>query len=206
MTFLSAWRLLLLAAPIALLFAYIAAQRARRKTVVRFTSVDMLASVAPRRPGWQRHIPAGVLLGALALLVVAFAQPAQALRTPKQRATVILTLDTSGSMIANDVAPNRLAAAQEAARGFVNALPPGVQIGLVTFSNTASMAVAPTSDRSTILAAIGGLQADGGTATADAIPPSRSRPSVASMPPGGGRWATRPRTPIGTSAADAARR
>ena len=88
MTFLSAWRLLLLAAPVALLLAYVAAQRARRKTAVRFTSVDMLASVVPRRPGWQRHIPAAVVLAALVLLVIAFAQPAEALRTPKQRATV----------------------------------------------------------------------------------------------------------------------
>jgi Ca-activated chloride channel family protein len=142
----------------------------------------MLASVAPRRPGWQRHIPAAVLLGALVLLVVAFAQPAQALRTPKQRATVILTLDTSGSMIANDVAPSRLAAAQDAARGFVNALPRGVQIGLVTFSDNASVAVAPTSDRSTVLAAIGGLQAAGGTATADAI--DLGLKAIAALPPG----------------------
>ncbi|HSS09992.1 MAG TPA: VWA domain-containing protein [Acidimicrobiales bacterium] len=182
MTFLSAWRLVLLAAPVALLLAYLAAQRARRKSVVRFTSVDMLASVAPRRPGWQRHIPAGVLLGALVLLVLGFAQPAQALRTPKQRATVILTLDTSGSMVATDVTPSRLGAAQEAARGFVNALPPGVQIGLVTFSTNATMAVAPTSDRSTVLAAIGGLQADGGTATADAI--DLGLKAVAALPPG----------------------
>jgi Ca-activated chloride channel family protein len=181
-TFLSAWRLWLLAAPVALLIAYIAAQRARRKTAVRFTSVDMLASVAPRRPGWQRHIPAAVLVGALVLLVVAFAQPAQALRTPKQRATVILTLDTSGSMIANDVAPSRLGAAQDAARGFVNALPRGVQIGLVTFSDNATVAVAPTSDRSTVLAAIGGLQAGGGTATADAI--DLGLKAIAALPPG----------------------
>jgi len=181
-TFLSEWRLLFLSAPFALLFAYIAAQRARRKTAVRFTSVDMLASVAPRRPGWQRHIPAAVLLGALVLLVLAFAQPAQALRTPKQRATVILTLDASGSMIANDVAPTRLAAAEDAARGFVNALPRGVQIGLVTFSDNASVAVAPTSDRSTVLAAIGGLQAHGGTATADAI--DLGLKAIAALPPG----------------------
>ncbi|HLY81581.1 MAG TPA: BatA domain-containing protein, partial [Acidimicrobiales bacterium] len=81
MTFLSSWRLVLLAAPVALLVAYLLMQRARRKAVVRFTSVDMLASVAPRRPGWQRHIPAGVLIGALVLLIVGFAQPARAVRT-----------------------------------------------------------------------------------------------------------------------------
>jgi Ca-activated chloride channel family protein len=137
--------------------------------VVRFTSVDLLASVAPRRSGWQRHIPAGALLAALALLVIGFAQPARALRTPRQRATVVLTLDVSGSMVASDVAPSRLAAAQQAARGFVGALPPGVQLGLVSFAGTANVLVPPTADRSTIVAAINGLRAGGGTATGDAI-------------------------------------
>ncbi|HMC52521.1 MAG TPA: VWA domain-containing protein [Acidimicrobiales bacterium] len=169
MTFLSGSRLLLLAAPLALLAAYLAVQRARRKLVVRFTSVEMLASVAPRRSGWQRHVPAAALLAALALLVVGFAQPARAIRTPRQRATVVLTLDVSGSMVAGDVAPSRLAAAQQAARGFVGALPPGIQLGLVSFASTASVLVPPTSDRTTVVAAIDSLRAAGGTATGDAI-------------------------------------
>jgi Ca-activated chloride channel family protein len=181
-TFISGWRLLLLAAPLALLVAYVAVQRSRRKAVVRFTTVDMLASVAPHRPGWQRHIAAGALLIAVALMVVGFAQPARAMRTPKQRATVMLVLDTSGSMVANDVAPTRLAAAQQAAKGFVRALPPGVQIGLVTFSTNATVAVAPSSDRSTTLSAIDGLVAQGGTATGDAI--QLSLKAIAALPPG----------------------
>src|SRR5207244_6217966 len=77
MTFLSAPRLLLLAAPVALLVAYVVVQRTRRRLVVRFTSVDMLASVAPRRSGWQRHIPAAALLWAVCLLVLGFAHPAR---------------------------------------------------------------------------------------------------------------------------------
>jgi len=182
MTFLSPWRLALLAAPAALLVAYLLAQRARRKVVVRFTSVDMLASVAPRRPGWQRHISAGAVLAALVLLVVALAQPARAQRVPRQRATVMLVLDTSGSMVATDVAPSRLAAAQEAARGFVNALPPGVQLGLVSFASNASVLVAPTSDRTTVLAAINGLRASGGTATGDAL--FLALNAVTALPPG----------------------
>jgi Ca-activated chloride channel family protein len=168
-TFLSSWRLILLAAPVAFLIAYLVAQRARRKAAVRFTSVDMLASVAPRRPGWQRHVPAASLLIAMVLLVLGFAQPASAMRIPRQRATVMLVLDVSGSMIANDVSPNRLDAAKQAARGFVGALPPGIQLGLVSFSTSASVQVAPTADRSTMLSAINSLQASGGTATADAI-------------------------------------
>jgi Ca-activated chloride channel family protein len=81
----------------------------------------------------------------------------------------VLTLDVSGSMVATDISPTRLAAAQQAARNFVQALPSGVQVGLVSFATSASMLVAPTSDRDTLLAAINGLQAGGGTATAAAI-------------------------------------
>lgn len=169
MTFLVAWRLAFIAAPVALLVAYLLAQRSRRKAAVRFSSVELLASVAPKRPGWQRHIPTAAFLGALLVFVLAFAQPARLISIPKQRATVILTVDTSGSMIATDVSPTRLAAAQQAARSFVNALPHGVQIGLVDFSSTASVLAAPTSDRSTVLAAINSLPVGGGTATAAAI-------------------------------------
>jgi Ca-activated chloride channel family protein len=169
MTFLSSWRLLFLAAPVLLLAAYLFAQRSRRQAAVRFTSVDLLASVAPRRPGWQRHVPAAALLVALLVFVLAFAQPSRIVRTPKQRATVMLTLDISGSMIATDVTPSRLDAAKQAARNFVQALPPGIQLGLVSFSTGASVLVAPTTDRATVLAAITGLQAGGGTATAAAI-------------------------------------
>ncbi len=180
MTFLASWRLVFIIAPVALLVAYILAQRSRRKAAVRFTSVDLLASVVPRKPAWQRHLPAAALLVALVVFILAFAQPARIVRTAKQRATVVLTLDTSGSMVATDVAPTRLGAAEDAARNFVEALPPGIQLGLVSFSSSASVLVAPTSDRSTVLAAINGLQAGGGTATAAAI--NLSLKAISSVP------------------------
>jgi Ca-activated chloride channel family protein len=184
MTFLTSWRLVFLAAPVALVLAYLLAQRSRRKAAVRFSSVDLLASVAPKRPGWQRHVPAAAFLAAIVVFVLAFAQPARLISTPKQRATVVLTLDTSGSMVATDVSPTRLAAAQQAAREFVKALPPGVQIGLVDFSTNASVLAAPTSDRATVLAAIDGLQAGGGTATAAAI--KLSVQTITTVPAGKG--------------------
>ena len=108
MTFLSAWRLLLLVLPLALLVGYVLVQRRRHTQVLRFTSVDLLDSVAPRRQGWQRHVPAAAMLLALVVLTLAFAEPAMAMRTPKDRATIMLTLDTSASMTATDVAPSRL--------------------------------------------------------------------------------------------------
>lgn len=98
MTFLSAWRLVLLVAPAALLVAYVAMQRRRHTQVLRFTSVDKLDSVAPTRSGWQRHLSAVALGLALVVLTLAFAQPAMAVRTARERATILLTLDTSGSM------------------------------------------------------------------------------------------------------------
>jgi Ca-activated chloride channel family protein len=169
MTFASPLRLLLLGAPVVLLGCYLWMQRRRHATALRFTSVDLLASVAPRRPGWQRHLASALLLSTIALLVVGFAQPAHTVRTPRQRATVILTIDVSGSMIANDVMPDRLTAAKAAAKTFVRALPSGVQLGLVSFSTNAQVDVAPTTDRTSVLSAIDVLQAAGGTATGDAI-------------------------------------
>lgn len=182
MTFLSSSRLVLLAAPVALLVTYLVVQRSRRRVALRFTSVDLLASVAPRRPGWQRHLPAGAILIALVLLVLGFAQPATAVRTAKKKATVILALDTSGSMVATDVAPTRLAAAEQEARNFVSALPSGVQLGLLTFNTGASVLVSPTTDRTSVIAAIDSLQAGGGTATGDAI--DLSLKAIAAVPPG----------------------
>lgn len=182
MTFLESWRLIFLVGPLALLVAYLLAQRSRRRVAVRFTSVDLLASVVPRRSAWQRHLASAALLLALVFLVVGFAEPARVERTPKQRATVMLTLDISGSMIATDVTPSRLGAAQQAARDFVSALPSGVQLGLVSFSTSASLQVAPTSDRSSVVAAINSLQAGGGTATADAL--GLSLDAITALPKG----------------------
>jgi Ca-activated chloride channel homolog len=169
MSFASPGRLALVVAPVVLLIAYLLVLRARQKYVVRFTSVDLLASVVPRRPGWQRHIAAALLLLALLALVVGFAEPTRRVKVPRNKATVMVVIDTSGSMNSTDVAPTRLQAAKEAARAFVRGLPAGIEVGLVSFSNAASVAVAPTTDHSQTLNAITRLQAQGGTATADAI-------------------------------------
>ena len=90
MSFLAGWRLIFLLVVVALLVAYVVIQLQRRKYVVRFTNVDLLASVAPKRPGWRRHLAAALLLLALALSVVAFAQPTWPTQVPRERATVCL--------------------------------------------------------------------------------------------------------------------
>ncbi len=182
MSFLSAWRLALLVLPLALLVAYVLVQRRRHAQVLRFTSVDLLDSVAPRRSAWRRHLPAAAMLAALVVLTLAFAQPALAMRTPRDRATVMLTLDTSASMTATDVSPTRLQAAEAEAAKFVQALPAGVQVGLVAFDSTARLLVPPTTDRAQLTDAIDNLSVGGGTATAAGIRESLS--AIAAVPKG----------------------
>jgi Ca-activated chloride channel family protein len=160
---------LILVAPLALLIAYVIAQRARRKYAVRFTSVDLLASVAPKRPGWQRHVSAALLILAVCALVVGFAQPTGTKRVPRQRGAVILAIDTSGSMAATDVAPSRLVAAQDAARRFIDGLPKGLKIGVLAFDSNSRMLAAPSTDHAAALAAVNSLSVGGGTATGVAI-------------------------------------
>jgi len=176
------WRLLILVAPLALLVAYVVAQRSRRKYALRFTSVDLLASVAPRRPGWQRHVSAVLMLCAVSALAFGFARPTSTKKVARQRGTVLLAIDTSGSMAATDVAPSRLVAAQDAARRFVAGLPTGLKIGLLQFDTTARVLVAPTSDHVPVLAAVDALSIGGGTATGVAI--ESALDAVAALPAG----------------------
>ena len=182
MTFDSAWRLALLVAPAALFVAYLVVQRRRHSQVLRFTSVDLLDSVAPKRSGWQRHVPAASFLLALVVLVLAFAQPAMAMRTPRDRATILLTLDTSASMSATDVSPSRLQAAEDQAKKFVSKLPKGIQVGLVTFDGNARLLVPPTTDTAPVLDALSSLEVGPGTATAAGIRTALS--AIAGVPKG----------------------
>jgi Ca-activated chloride channel homolog len=168
-TFLApAWLWLLLAVA-ALLALYIGLQLRRRAYAVRFANLDLLGKLAPRRPGWRRHLAFALLLLALASLTVAMAKPTRDTRVPRDRATVMMAIDVSLSMRAEDVEPNRLEAAQAAAKEFVGLLPPRVNLGLVTFSGTASVAVAPTTDRAAVLRAIDTLELAERTAIGEAI-------------------------------------
>jgi Ca-activated chloride channel family protein len=181
MTFLDSWRLVFLLVPILLAAAYVVRQRQRQKYAMRFSSVELLASVAPKRPGWQRHLPAAGLLAAVVLLVVGVARPAQATKVARERGTVIVALDTSESMGATDVSPNRLDAAKASAKRFVDSLPQGLQVGLLSFDQSTSMVVSPTSDRASVLAGIAQLQLGPGTATGPAI--SLALQAISALPP-----------------------
>lgn len=163
------WWLLGLLVVAALVVAYVVLLRRRRRDVVRFTNLALLESVAPKRPGWYRHVPAAALMVALAVLTVALAGPQAEAKVPRNRATVLLVIDVSLSMRATDVQPSRLAAAQAAAKAFADQLTPGVNLGLVSFAGTAAVLVSPTVDRAPVKRAIDGLKLAESTATGEAI-------------------------------------
>jgi Ca-activated chloride channel family protein len=158
----------LLLVPVALI-GYHLIQRRRSRYAVRFTNVDLLGNLVPRTPAWRRHVPPALYVVAMAALVLALARPSMAVQIPREEATIILTMDVSGSMMATDVAPSRLAAAKQAANNFVDQLPAGVKVGLVAFSTAPRTVVAPTTDRAAVHQGIANLQARGGTALGDAI-------------------------------------
>ena len=168
--FLAPGRLWLLLVVLAAAAAYLFAQRRRAAHVVRFTQIELLDQVAPRRPGWRRHAVAGVQLAALTVGVLAVAQPVhrQTTRT-KAAGKIMMLIDVSLSMEADDVTPNRLEAAKHAAETFVDEVDPDVEVGLISFSGTVSTDVPPTLDRTQLKRAISALQLGEGTAIGDAI-------------------------------------
>jgi Ca-activated chloride channel homolog len=169
MSFISPERLWLLLGAAALAVAYLVLQRHRRSYAVRFTNLALLDQVAPKRPGWRRHVPAILFLVALSTLVVGFAQPARKTKVARERATICLAIDTSLSMEANDVAPTRIKAAQAAAKTFVDNLPDRINVGLVTFNGNASIIVSPTTDRDAVDRGIDNAQLGERTAIGEAI-------------------------------------
>lgn len=169
MTFLTAWRLWFLVAVALMTVVYVLLQRRRTTYALRFTSPELLDSVAPRRPGFRRHVPAAVFLVSLAVLVAGFAQPARQVRVPRERATVIVAIDVSLSMQAPDVEDNRLEAAQAAAKRFIDELPPTLNVGVVSFAGSAAVLVPPTQDRLAAQNAIDNLALAESTAIGEAI-------------------------------------
>ncbi len=167
--FVAPWWFLLLVAVAVLIAGYVVVQRLRRKRVLRFTNLELLEKVAPKRERWSRHVPAAFLLAALALLTVALAGPTSEQRVPRNRATVMLVVDVSLSMKATDVKPSRLEAAQVAAKSFAEGLTPGINLGLISFAGSATVLVAPTTDRPAVTQSIDGLKLAQSTATGDAL-------------------------------------
>jgi Ca-activated chloride channel family protein len=169
MSYLEPVRLWFLLGVAALTVAYVIMQRHRKQYAVRFTNLALLDQVAPKRPGWRRHAPALAFILALAALVVAFARPTHDGKVPRERATIMLAIDTSVSMEATDVPPTRIKAAQDAAKSFLLTVPEKVNVGLISFNGTTKLDVAPTTDRQRVELAIDNLTLGPRTAIGEAI-------------------------------------
>ncbi|CAN5857709.1 VWA domain-containing protein [soil metagenome] len=170
MSFLAANRLLLLIVVALVAAAYVVLQvRGRQRYAVRFTNLALLTSVAPKRPGWRRHVPAALLVASLVGMVVSLARPARAELVPRERATIILAIDVSISMDATDVRPPRLTSAKAAATSFTEVLPDSINLGLVAFAGSARVVVPPTTERVPVTEAIDRLELAESTAIGDAI-------------------------------------
>ncbi|MFE3445642.1 VWA domain-containing protein [Nocardia sp. NPDC059180] len=148
---------------------YVLVQRRRHRHMLRFSNMEQLEKVAPSRPSPLRHVPVALILIGLVFLTIAAAGPTAAQKEPRNRATVVLVMDVSLSMEATDVEPNRLEVAQKAAKNFAEGLTPGINLGLVAFSGTASVLVSPTTNREAVKAAIDNIKLSERTATGEGI-------------------------------------
>ena len=169
LTFDAPGRLWVLAALAGVAAAVLLVQRRRRAGREQYAEPALLASVAPHRLGWRRPLAAGLLSLALVSMTAAFARPSIAGEQPRERAVVMVAIDTSTSMLLTDVAPDRITVAKAAAQEFISDLPPEVEVGLVAYDATAELVAAPTSDHDVVAAAVDGLTLTGGTAAGDGL-------------------------------------
>jgi Ca-activated chloride channel homolog len=158
---------LMLALPL-LPAAYVWLLRRRRKSAVRYSSLGVVRAAATGL-GWRRHVPPALLLLACSGLLLAAARPVARVTLPWSRSSIMLAMDVSLSMRVTDVKPNRLVAAQEAAKSFLAELPKGIEVGLVTFAGSSQVAQGATLDRTALVAAIDAFQMQMGTAVGNAI-------------------------------------
>jgi Ca-activated chloride channel family protein len=167
---------------------YVWRQRRRQAFAVRFSNVDLLRTVAPGGIGpYRRHAPAVALVLSLFILALGMARPSVDGREPLERATVMVALDVSLSMMSDDVAPTRIEAAQAAAKDFVGQLPREFNVGLVAFAKAANVVVSPTKDHNAVVSAIDGLQLAEATATGEAV--FTSLDAIAGVPADGAEGA-----------------
>ena len=171
MSFQSPWMLLGLLVVAAFVGMWLWLERRRARYAVRYTNLDVLASVVSGR-SWLRYVPAAILVVGLGALVFGLARPHVERTLLREKATVILVVDTSRSMQAKDVRPTRLGAAQEALRMFIDQAPDDLRIGLVVFAGEAQVATPPTDDHELVESAITDIDeflVFGGTAIGDAL-------------------------------------
>ncbi|HKH15893.1 MAG TPA: VWA domain-containing protein [Solirubrobacteraceae bacterium] len=170
MSFATPWLLLGLVLVPLLVLAYGLTERRRRRAAAAFATPLTAASVVPRRPGWRRHVPLALAGIAMAALIVALARPQVSVAVPAEQASIVLTMDHSGSMQATDVAPSRLVAAREAGEAFLARVPAKVRVGGVVFDHRTQAVQSPTTDRAALREALrDAMKPSGGTATGAAL-------------------------------------
>ena len=143
--------------------------RRRKRTAVTVSSIALIRAALPGRTAWRRRIPVYLFLAGLIALAAGVTRPQASVAVPSNDTTILLAIDVSGSMCNTDIAPNRLAVAVDAARGFVEAQEGDTRIGLVAFSGIAGLLVPPTTDKRPLIEAIDGLKTARGTAIGQAI-------------------------------------
>ena len=159
--------LLLLVPLVAALYVWLLGRR--KRLALRYANLPLVREAMGRAAGWRRHVPPLLFLVALAALFVAVARPTAVITLPSQQETVILAMDVSGSMRATDVEPNRLVAAQNAAKAFIADQPMSTRIGIVSFAGTAALVQPPTQNREDLVAAIDRFQLQRATAIGSGI-------------------------------------
>ncbi|RST49442.1 VWA domain-containing protein [Variovorax sp. MHTC-1] len=159
---------LLLAAPL-LVLLYFWLMRRKKKLALRYASLSIVREAMGVRQNIRRHIPPFLFLLAMIAMLIAAARPMAVVVLPSNQQTIILAMDVSGSMRAADVQPNRLVAAQEAAKSFLKELPRHVKVGIVAFAGSANVAQLPTTNREDLVTAIDSFQLQRATATGNAI-------------------------------------
>jgi Ca-activated chloride channel family protein len=169
MTFLWPEMLWLLLIVPALIAGYFFLLRRKKEAALRYANLTIVKEALGPGQRFRRHIPPLVFLFALIAMIVAIARPAAVITLPSQHRTIILAMDVSGSMRAVDVQPNRISAAQAAAKAFVAEQPSNVRIGVVSFAGTAAAVQMPTHNREDIIAAIDRFQLQRGTAIGSGI-------------------------------------
>jgi Ca-activated chloride channel homolog len=161
--------LIALAAVPVLVALYLDRDRRRVASQAEFGNPDLLPNVVDREPGRLRYLPPLIMLVALVFLIVGVARPHATVSVPREEATIVLAMDVSRSMKANDVEPTRLDAARTAAKTFLDEVPEKFRVGVVSFATRAAVGVAPTEDRELVVTALDTLTPGEGTAIGDAV-------------------------------------
>jgi len=170
--------------------AYIWRSRRSARQYVRFSSLGLVAQAAAAGgPQWHRHVPAGLYLGAISTVILSVARPVASVPYPDDQTSVMLCIDVSGSMDMRDIEPTRLGAAKRAAKQFIQALPPRAKVGLVSFSDRATLVAVPTTHHAALAGAIDRLATQSATAIGDGILAAVYALPGRERAPGGGRSA-----------------